>query len=351
MNVRPLLEVIETPLSRTFRIYAHDYPFAYSGWHHHPEYELHFIRRSSGQFYVGTYAGRFEPGNLVITGPNLPHMWVSDVAGTDEREADGRIVGRDLVLQFGAAFVEKCIAEFADCAGLAGLLEASRSGIEFSPAASAAAAPLLHALLTATGFRRMALFFDLLRVLEQDRDRVSLSLKGPAHQCVQPKRLERILAYIAQNFNRPDLTCREVAEVEGMGLPAFSRLFERHVKCTCLEYINHLRIYKACQLLTETDDRITSIGLDVGYDTLSTFNRNFLRLVGKTPSAFRTERRPGLPASAFAAVAPAEDDEAAAMPSGENRGQAALAAAIAEAAAYAPHAVPFLGVDAARPSS
>lgn len=294
MNVKPLLEVIQTPLERTFRVYAHDYPFTYSGWHHHPEYELHLIRRSRGHFYVGTYAGEFAPGNLVMTGPNLPHMWVSDAG---DRDADGVIAGRDLVLQLSAGFSERCVSEFSDCVGLTDLIEASRAGIEFSAAASAEAADLLEALLTAGGFERMALFFSLLRVLEEDRKRRSLSLKGADHECAQPKRLERILAYIAENFNRSDLSCREVAQVEGMGLPAFSRLFERHIKCTCVEYINHLRIYKACQLLTETEDQITSIGLEVGYDTLSTFNRNFMRLIRRTPSAFRAERRPAAPAS------------------------------------------------------
>ncbi len=294
MNVRPVLEVIETPLERTFRVYSHDYPFTYSGWHHHPEYELHLIRRSRGQFYVGTYAGAFSPGNLVMTGPSLPHMWISD---THERDADGRIAGRDLVLQLGSSFAERCVAEFSDCANLVDLLEASRVGIEFSPAAALDASELLEALLTAVGFERMALFFNLFKILEQDRERKSLSLKGAGHQCAQPKRLERILAYIAANFDRPDLSCRKAAQVEGMGLPAFSRLFERHVKCSCVEYINHLRIYKACQLLTETNERITSIGLQVGYETLSTFNRNFIRLIGKTPSSFRAERRPANPAS------------------------------------------------------
>jgi AraC-like DNA-binding protein len=295
MNTRPVLEVIQTPLERTFRVYAHDYPFAYSGWHHHPEYELHLIRRSRGHFYVGTYAGEFGPGNLVMTGPNLPHMWVS---GANDRDGEGRIVGRDLVLQLSAGFAERCVAGFSDCAGLAGLLEASRAGIEFSAAASAVGAARMEALLTTDGFERMALFFNLLRILEEDRGRKSLSLKGADHECAQPKRLERILAYIAQNFNRSDLSCREAAQVEGMGLPAFSRLFERHIKCTCVEYINHLRIYKACQLLAETEYQITTIGLEVGYDTLSTFNRNFRRLIGRTPSAFRAERRFADPAGA-----------------------------------------------------
>ncbi len=217
---RPVLEVIQAPLERTFRIYAHDYPFAYSGWHHHPEYELHLIRRSSGHFYVGTYAGEFGPGNLVMTGPNLPHMWIS---GASERDPDGRIAGRDLVLQLSAGFAERCVAGFSDCAGLAGLLEASRAGIEFSAAGAAAGAAQMEALLEADGFARMALFFDLLRTFQEDRGRRSLSLKGADHECAQPRRLERILHYIAENFNRPNLSCREVAQVEGMQLAALSR--------------------------------------------------------------------------------------------------------------------------------
>ena len=189
MNTRPVLEVIQTPLERTFRVYAHDYPFAYSGWHHHPEYELHLIRRSSGHFYVGTYAGEFGPGNLVMTGPNLPHMWVS---GANDRDGDGRIAGRDLVLQLSAGFAERCVAGFSDCAGLAGLLEASRAGIEFSAAASVDAAERMEALLTANGFERMALFFNLLRIFQEDRgSEVAVAQgRGPRMRPAQTARRE-----------------------------------------------------------------------------------------------------------------------------------------------------------------
>src|SRR3990172_8677902 len=46
-------------------------------WHYHDAYELHFIIRSSGKLFVGDYIGEFSPGNLVLTGPRLPHNWVS----------------------------------------------------------------------------------------------------------------------------------------------------------------------------------------------------------------------------------------------------------------------------------
>lgn len=183
------------------------------------------------------------------------------------------------------------MGDFSDCAGLVTLLEESRTGIEFSETAARRAAQMMYALLEASGPTRLSLFFGIVGELVADSRRRSLSLQGPDYQCTQPKRLESALLFIARNYNRPDLTCREVAEREHMNLPAFSRFFERHLRCTCLEYINRLRIYKACQLLLETDERITSISFEVGYDTLSTFNRNFMRLIGISPSAFRVERK------------------------------------------------------------
>ncbi len=291
MNVKPLREIIEAPLNHTFRAYCHDYPFPYSSWHHHPEYEIHLIRKSSGLCYIGTYAGPFSPGNLMMTGPNLPHSWVTDDRGQEQRNEDNRIIERDLVLQFGAGFAEKCVSDFSDCASLTTLLDESRSGIEFSPSVARRAAEMMHALLDVTGPGRLSLFLGIVGLLVGDEERKTLSLQGPDYQCTQPKRLESALLFIARNYNRPDLTCREIAEREGMTLSAFSRFFERHLRCTCLEYVNRLRIYKACQLLLETDERITSISFEVGYDTLSTFNRNFMRLIGISPSAFRIERK------------------------------------------------------------
>jgi len=46
-------------------------------WHYHEEYELHLILQTRGKVFVGDYIGHFEPGHLVLTGPRLPHNWIS----------------------------------------------------------------------------------------------------------------------------------------------------------------------------------------------------------------------------------------------------------------------------------
>ncbi len=295
MNARPLREVIATPLDKTFLAHDHDYPFChdhpfvYTGWHYHPEFEIHLVQRSSGVFYAGTYSGRFGPNNLIMTGPNLPHMWVTD---TDDPDfTDGCIKRRDVVIQFNHNFIQKCVQGFTDCASLTTLLEKSHTGISFSDTVAAAVAPKMSKILEATGIERFVLFLQIIDLLSQDKEKQLLSLTPPENLGKQTTRLNSILAYIAENYNVSSLSCSHIADQEGMGLSAFSRFFERHVKCSCLDYLNRLRIYKSCQLLAETDNPITTICYDVGYNSLSTFNRNFSRYVGVSPSEFRIERR------------------------------------------------------------
>ena len=76
------------------RCLSHGFPTPLARWHYHDEYELHLITSTSGKAFVGDWIGQFQPGHLVLTGPRLPHNWVS----MDMPE--GGVVERDLVIQF-----------------------------------------------------------------------------------------------------------------------------------------------------------------------------------------------------------------------------------------------------------
>jgi hypothetical protein len=58
----------------------HGFPCPLVRWHFHKEYELHLIVASSGKVFIGDYIGNFYPQTLFLTGPNLPHNWISQVA-------------------------------------------------------------------------------------------------------------------------------------------------------------------------------------------------------------------------------------------------------------------------------
>ena len=46
-----------------------------SSWHYHPQYELLYISQSTGIRFVGDNVSPFVPGELVLVGPYLPHLW------------------------------------------------------------------------------------------------------------------------------------------------------------------------------------------------------------------------------------------------------------------------------------
>jgi hypothetical protein len=76
------------------RCIEHGSPTPLERWHCHDEYEIQLIVGVRGRAFVGDYVGHFEPGHLVLTGPRLPHNWIS----TDL--PPGGLSVRSLVLQF-----------------------------------------------------------------------------------------------------------------------------------------------------------------------------------------------------------------------------------------------------------
>src|SRR6476646_827443 len=65
----------------------------------------------------------------------------------------------------------------------------------------------------------------------------------------------------------------------------FIRLFKKIYRKTPHQYLTHVRIEKAIDLL-RTDKPVSEVCYAVGFESLSSFGRLFKRIVGSTPSAF-----------------------------------------------------------------
>ena len=282
----PDLEIVDVRQDESFKVWSHGYPFRTVRWHFHPEYEIHLITETTGRSFVGDYIGDFEPGNLVMTGPNLPHNWISDIpAGTFVKQ-------RCLVLQFTSQFIASCLATFPELRFVGGLLTEADCGIEFSAETAAAARIALTELLEATGARRIMLFIGLLESLHQCRGKRRLASLGyqPTPEVYMSEPLNHVLAHIARNLGG-NLRENELAQLSGYSVSAFSRAFRRHTGITFVQYVNHLRVNHACELLMHDDMRMTDICFEVGFNNLSNFNRQFLAQKNMPPSLFRRTHR------------------------------------------------------------
>ena len=56
---------------------------------------------------------------------------------------------------------------------------------------------------------------------------------------------------------------------------------------TVVQYLTVVRIRRACQLLTETDEPVTEIARQCGFSNTTYFENVFRRLRGMTPSRYR----------------------------------------------------------------
>ncbi|RUV13460.1 AraC family transcriptional regulator, partial [Mesorhizobium sp. M7A.T.Ca.TU.009.01.3.1] len=162
--MEPDLEVVQIRRGESFKAWSHGYPFHTVRWHFHPEYELHQVIFTNGRYFVGDFIGEFEPGNLVLTGPNLPHNWVSDIP------RDSSIPLRGRIIQFSESFIGDAMHVLPELAGLTALLEASRRGVLFSSRTSKALAPLMEEMMQAQGVRRIELFMMIAGLLSRAQE-------------------------------------------------------------------------------------------------------------------------------------------------------------------------------------
>ncbi len=102
------------------------------------------------------------------------------------------------------------------------------------------------------------------------------------------ERIEKMLQYISDNY-REDLKLEDLANEFNFNYHYLSTYFAQQMNEGFSDYLNRLRINKACELLSSKDIPISEVGMEVGYSDHSYFSRVFKKLTGRTPSEWRRE--------------------------------------------------------------
>ena len=285
---RPAREVVPADPTHTARWHVHDYPSPVARWNHHPEYEVHLIRSSSGRYIVGDRIDLFGPGQLVLVGSHLPHHWISDLGPGQS------VAGRDVVFQFHPRWVAQCSTVLPELVSLEALLTRSRRGIEFTGDSAVAGARELEAIGVTSGVARVRHVFGLLEVLASapPSDQVGLARQWlpPTADRAGADVVDRVLAYVLANLTG-EVRLSTAAGLVGMSESALSKQFSRVSGQSFSATITGLRLARACQLLELTTLPVSVIHRRTGYTNLSNFNRQFLARSGVTPTAYRARRR------------------------------------------------------------
>lgn len=100
------------------------------------------------------------------------------------------------------------------------------------------------------------------------------------------EKVELILNYIDKNYTE-DISLEEAAKVLNFSSNYFCRFFKRSLGKTFFEYVNFYRCTKAEILLNTTDKTITEIALEVGFNSVSYFDKTYRKYKGCKPSEER----------------------------------------------------------------
>ena len=233
-----------------------------------------------GERVIGDSVCTFGNLDLVMTGPNVLHAWRGEIV-------EGNHV---ITIQFTDGLLNMPIMDKRLFAPIKKLLIDSKRGISFSQESTIHIKDKIIHLTQTKGFQSVLEFLSILYDLAiADYSILTTNQYNTADVVMTSKsrRIAKVCDYIEKKCY-DSISLEEVASLVGMSESAFSHFFKKKTGGTFIDYLNNLRIAKACQLLAETSNTIAEICYSSGFNNISNFIRMFKKRKGITPNEYRT---------------------------------------------------------------
>ncbi len=275
------------PENRAFIIRELIAPYFDVNWHFHSEYQLFVVLKGKGTRFIGDDMASFREGDMVMTGPNLPHLWKNDKAYHDPKN---KLETHGIVVYFPDDFLKNSVFALEEFEPIAQILKKSERGLHIVGPTNRKITQMMKELLHLKG---MPSIIHLLKILELMADTPDVKLITHSgyintNKESEKDRMGQVYEYVMQNY-QGKVTLEEAAKIANLSVSAFSRYFKSRVNKSFSDFLTEVRISHACKLLHETDLNISEIAYECGFFTLSNFNRLFRDRIQKTPLEYRRE--------------------------------------------------------------
>lgn len=267
----------------SFTVNGNAYPHFLKVWHHHVEFELVFILKSTGTRFIGDSIEKFGPGEVILIGENLPHMWVND----DEYfEKDSTLIAEAVAIHFKYDFLGEHFFEIPETLPIRNLLSNARQGVRFENIDDDLKLRILD-LAKKNSLDRLISFIEILAEFGRAKEFKLLSSSGFIKSFLNNEsyKMQAVYEFVFENFKTP-ISLKDIASIAHMNVSAFSRAFKRIHRKTFTRYLTEIRLGYACRLLLENNKSIKEICYESGFNNASNFNVSFKRIKGMTPTQY-----------------------------------------------------------------
>jgi AraC-type DNA-binding domain-containing proteins len=127
----------------------------------------------------------------------------------------------------------------------------------------------------------MALFVQINRLIVANEEGITILTE-------QDNIIVSAMDFIMKNYMK-EITIQQLAEACHVSETHFRRVFYATTQMNPSDYVNTIRIRMSCILLRSSSNSIQNIAIKCGFPTITTFNRNFKRIMGTTPLKWRND--------------------------------------------------------------
>ena len=255
-------------------------------WHFHGEIELIGFHQGSGLQFVGDSISRFEAGDVVMVGPNLPHCWRYDEVTASIQQGGAY----STAVHFQPGLLGEVFMKLPESAGLAQLIGQSTRGLLLRGGSAQRVLDQLVAIHDEEGmFKLIALLQCLATFSNVQSDVRPLSSVGFDYQMDfrDEERINKIYSYSFAHLGRP-IALEEVADLVGLSRTSFCRFFKQRTGKTYIQFLTEIRIGYVCRQLVEKPQRaVKELCYASGFRNFASFHDSFRQITGMSPKAYQ----------------------------------------------------------------
>ena len=278
------MPVDEYVIPKLGKAWEQEYGLGYGEMEHFHNYmEVGICYNGSGRLLIEDKTYRYQGGMISIIPANVPHTTISDPGNICKWEylfididefiktemKTGRISSDEAIriVNSNAMFIKE--EEFPSLSNLVhNIAEECRAEKSFYKD-------------TIKGYL-YSLFFEIIRANGAD----SILETSDENNTY----IKTAVTFVKSHYSE-DIKIAQMASMCGLSESHFRKVFEDSMNMKPNDYINSIRIMEACKIIKKEDISMEELGMKVGYQTPSTFNRNFRKITGKTPYQWKTEER------------------------------------------------------------
>jgi AraC-like DNA-binding protein len=284
----PSLKKVDSGRDKIFGILKVNDPNFYPLWHYHPQCEIMLIKEGAGNRYVGDSFSPFSKGEIILLGPNIPHVFRSD----PEYFVNGsKKMVKAIVLYWNYKLSKNDLFNLNEFAPIRELLQQTKRGLLIKENSKKTVARLLNRVVNTVGIDQIIEFISMLHFVATKAEYEPLSSLGFSATIDEEEviKLNKVFDYLLKNFSR-GITLQEIADISNMSPTTFCRYFKKITNKTFITFLNEIRVGHASKLLIENKNKnISQICFESGFNNLTNFYIQFHKLKNLSPMEFKNK--------------------------------------------------------------